>query len=308
MSNIKVKGERLKVKGLFYLLSILIFQFSFSSCNPEAKWETENVEIKIQVQTVSAAFIRCSFSTNKEAYYLIACEPAKKDLDPMSYQKQFMTLALDSANVEYLSWRHEQLLDGEFNIAPFASHMLQYGVTSHFFTNLRPNTDYWIYAFVVNPDKLEPAGKLFLETVTTKLVSVMDVHFEYRVRGYWDYIYPLNPDGKINNRFPYLTATQDSAYLTDYEGQTPEVYFSELFYAYAEFNRHEDIRYGVQVVENNGIDANVCFIEGHTYYTAIAAFDGVLGNNVIYKFTWTGEEYEAYFRDEDSIVSDGEDD
>lgn len=299
----------MKTKWAKWILAILpCILLLAPSCNPNAEWTTKDVVISMKAQTVSAGYIEYNFSPNKDAYYFIACEPVRAGEDPLAHPKQFMMLALDSANTAYINWRNGLLKEGEFNIAPFASHMLQYGVTSHFFTNLRPNTDYWIYAFVVNPDKLEPAGKLYLETVTTKLVSVMDVHFEYRVRGYWDYIYPLNPDGKINNRFPYLAATQDSAYLTDYEGQTPEVYFSELFEVYAELNKHEDIRYGVQVVENNGIDANVCFIEGHTYYTAIAAFDGVLGNNVIYKFTWTGEEYEAYFRDEDSIVSDGEDD
>ena len=27
-------------------------------------------------------------------------------------------------------------------------------------------------------------------------------------------------------------------------------------------------------------------------------------NNVIYKFHWTGEDYEAYYRDEDSFIYD----
>ena len=46
--------------------------------------------------------------------------------------------------------------------------------------------------------------------------------------------------------------------------------------------------------------------EGHTYYTAIAGCDGVVDGGVIYKFRWTGEDFETYFKDEDSIVSYGE--
>lgn len=296
----------MKIKGAI-ILSIFI-ALLFAACNPNAEWTTRDVVIGMKAQTVSAGYIEYNFTPSKDAYYFIACEPVREGEDPQAHPKQFMMLALDSANTAYINWRNWLLKEGEFNIAPFASHMLQYGSISHFFTNLLPNTDYWIYAFVVNPDKLEPAGKLYLETVTTAQTSVMDVHFEYRVRGYWDYIYPLNPDGKINNRFPYLAATADSAYIADYEVRTPEEYFSDLFDVYAEFNSPENIRYGVQVVENNGTDATICFIAGHTYYTAIAAFDGMLGNNVIYKFTWTGEDCEAYFRDEDSVVSDGEDD
>ena len=135
----------------------------------------------------------------------------------------------------------------------------------------------------------------------------MDVHFEYRIRGYWDYIYPLNPDGKINNRYPYLAATRDSTFLADVVEQSPEEYFSDLFDFLAEMNYVKDIRYGVQVVLNDGVDSDVRFEQGHTYYTAIAGFDGVVGGGVIYKFTWLGEEYEAYLKDEDNIVTYGED-
>jgi len=278
-----------------------------TSCNPEARWTTKDVTIQIAPYTVSAGYIECAFTPDDDAYYLVACEPAKEGVNPQDNPKQFMTLALDSANAEYIQWRYDLLQSGEFSIAPFASHCLQYGQIDKFFTNLEPNTKYWIYAFVVNPEKIQPAGKLFLQTVTTKSTSVVDVHFEYRVRGYWDYIYPLNPDGKINNHFPYLAATVDSLTLVElWEGMPPEIYFAQYFVNIAEADNKDDIRYGVQVVYNDGWSSHVAFEEGHTYYTAIVSYDGFIGNNVIYKFTWTGEDFEAYFKDEDSIVSNGE--
>lgn len=274
-----------------------------SSCNPEAQYETKDVAITISPSTISAAYIECSFTTDKEAYYLIACEPAQPGVNPMEHQKPFMMLALDSANTEYIMWRYDQLTAGEFNIAPFSSHCLQYGNIDHFFTNLIPDTDYWIYAFVVEPEKIQPAGKLFMQKVRTQKTSVVDVHFEYRIRGYWDYIYPLNPDGKINNHFPYLAATVDSLTLVDYWGGiSPEQYFSEYFQAIADVNAKDQIRYGVQVVYNDGYNTDELFELGHTYYTAIVSFDGFIGNNVIYRFTWTGEEMEAYFKPTQSIV------
>ena len=142
----------------------------------------------MSIKTVSAGFIECDFSTNVEAYYLIACVEAVEGENPLDHAKQFMTLALDSANVEYLTWRNKLLKEGEFNIAPFASHSLQYGPVTHFFTGLLPESDYWVYAFVVNPQTLQPAGKLYFERVTTLDESIMDVHFEYRIKGRWDYI------------------------------------------------------------------------------------------------------------------------
>lgn len=295
-------SNKFKISNLKSQIALLLV-IMLSSCNPEAQYETKDVAITISPSTISAAYIECSFTTDKEAYYLIACEPAQPGVNPMEHQKPFMMLALDSANTEYIMWRYDQLTAGEFNIAPFSSHCLQYGNIDHFFTNLIPDTDYWIYAFVVEPEKIQPAGKLFMQKVRTKKTSVVDVHFEYRIRGYWDYIYPLNPDGKINNHFPYLAATVDSLTLVDYWGGiSPEQYFSDYFQAIADVNAKDQIRYGVQVVYNDGYNTDELFELGHTYYTAIVSFDGFIGNNVIYRFTWTGEEMEAYFKPTQSIV------
>ena len=291
-------------KGIHYAVIMLVAAF-ITSCNPDAKWETKDVTIDINPYTVSAGYIECSFTPDKDAYYLVACEPVRPGYNPAdpNNQKQFMTLALDSANLEYLEWRNWRLTEkGDFNIAPFASHCLQYGAIDHYFTNLTPNTDYWVYAFVVDPDKLQPAGRLYLKTLTTTQTSMVDVHFEYRVRGMWDYIYPLNPDGKINNHFPYLAGTCDSLYLADEVKMTPEEYFAGYFLMISAMDATYAVRYGVQVVYNDGLSSDEMFEEGHTYYTAIVSFDGFIGNNVIYKFTWTGDDFEAYFKDEDSIV------
>ena len=205
MNNLKTRLIRLFILVLCPLSIVLCL-----SCNPEAKWTTSDVEINMEVVTVSAGFVECHFSTNKEAYYLIACVPAVEGENPQDHPKQFMTLALDSANVEYLAWRNSLLKQGEFNIAPFASHALQYGSVNHFFTGLLPGFTYWIYAFVVDPSTLKPSGKLYLETITTTEESVFDVHFDYRIKGKWDYIYPVDTLNKIYARFPYIATTCDS--------------------------------------------------------------------------------------------------
>ena len=73
-------------------------------------------------------------------------------------------------------------------------------------------------------------------------------------------------------------------------------------------NESDMIRYGVNVDLHDGRLGDLFFKEGHTYYTAIVGLDGFIGNNVIYKFKWTDEDFEAYFKNEDSIVDYGEDD
>lgn len=278
-----------------------------SSCNPEAPWTTNNVTVNMSIRTVSAGFVECNFSTDKEAYYLVNIEPVRKGYDPMAHQKQFMMLVIDSVNLEYLIWRNNLLKEGEINVAPFASYALNYGTTDRFFTNLDPDTYYWIYAFVVDPEKQQPAGKLYISTIKTTSESVVDVLFEYRVNGYWDYIYPVDSLGNIYSHFPYLALTADSQYIADETTMSPEEYFTYYFLDVMESDNTDEIRYGVQVAMNDGISSSEEFQAGHTYYTAIAGFDGLIGNNVIYKFNWTGEDFQAYFTDEDNIVSYGED-
>ena len=303
----KIKAERKKPLlslSISVLLSLSLLAGGLCSCNPEAKWVTDNVKVSMSITTVSAGFIECTFSTDKEAYYLVAIEPVRKDYNPMDHQKQFMTLALDSANVAYLKWRNELLKQGEFYVAPFASHALQYGTIDYFFTGLLPDEEYWIYAFVVNPETLQPSGKLLLQTVKTTSESIMDIHFDYRIKGSWDYIYPMDSHGNICGRFPYLATMLDSLTLVD-EAISSDmdsaalVYFA--FWALERFVEPEkaEVFYGVHAVDNDGWQSATTFQEGHTYYTALSGFDGSFKQLTVYKFTWTGDSCNIYLRDTD---------
>lgn len=281
-----------------YIISILFILFC--ACDPEARWETEDVTITMEIKNLSAGFIECEFSTDKEAYYLIAIDSVRHHYDPMEHQKQFMTLALDSANLTYIAWRNKLLQDGEFNIAPFASHALQYGRTTHFFTSLIPNTDYWIYAFVVNPETMKPIGKLHLMQVTTAAESTMNIRFHYRVKGNWDYVYPLDSNGHVYSRFPYIATTRDSMEIVQ-SGMNAEDYFSQWMQEQFDNPTKASIYYGVKAIENDGIGSHTTFQHGTTYYTAIGGFDGSIKQKIIYKFTWLGEETDLYFSEEDAI-------
>lgn len=302
MNNIKVKGERLKVKGLFILLSVCILQFLLPSCNPEAKWETKDVKLSMTINTVSAGFVECAFSTDKDAYYLISIVEPWPDYNPVANPKQFMQLALDSAYADYLMWRNNLLREKEFNVAPFSSHSLQYGHTHHFFTGLLPDEDYWVFAFVVDPVTLKPVGPLTLENVKTESESIMDVHFDYRIKGAWDYIYPVDSTGKIQANFPYIAITHDSLSLEadsvsgDEEAFTYFVMWTLERFLYPSL---ADVIYGVHVVENDGMQSSEVFQAGHTYYTAISGYDGSFKQTTIYKFKWTGSKCEYLFKDTD---------
>jgi len=299
------------------VLSLFSFQFSLSSCKSESAWEKEGVEVRIDIHKVSAGYVECDFTTNKDAYYLAAiCQPWE-DFIPTSNQKQFMQLALDSAYAEYLLWRNDLLRNKEFNVAPFSSHSLMYGQQHHFFTGLIPNREYWVFAFAVNPETMQPVSKLNIIPIRTDSDSNMDIHFDYRIIGQWDYIYPVDSTGKIYNHFPYIATTIDSITLvrdSDFiemlddigdMGEHTILYGVGLYFAAWASERFlepeiTEVRYGVYAVKNDGIQSGDVFREGHTYFTALSGYDGSFKQTTIYRFVWTGDSCNYYFRDTDS--------
>jgi hypothetical protein len=283
-------------------MCIGVWLISFAACNPEVAAHTEDVQITIDIEQVSAGFAQVSFSTNKEAFYLISIQPTQEGIDPQKIAKTFMLLSLDSAYVDYLYWRNKQLQQHIPFVADFSSHSLQYGDITHFFTLLQPNTEYWVYAFVVDPNTNKPAGKLFVETITTDSVSRIPLQFEYRIRGYWDYIYPVDSTGEVVSTIPWVCETIDSISIREGGWRVPGEYFFSRFknVYYEEYDR---ILYGIYAHNNDGVGDGTSpthFQEGVTYYTGMAALDAPLvfplPRNIynIYRFTWQGDSTNLY--------------
>ncbi len=296
-----LKDKRLNRRQFILFLLIPYTLFLAPSCNTEAAFETKDVKVNMTIKNISSGFVECEFSTNKDAYYLIAIQDPWENFNPTTNQKQFMQLALDSAYAEYLIWRNDLLRKKEFNVAPFSSHSLQYGNTTRIFTGLMPDRDYWVYAFPVDPETMTPAGKLVLENVKTLFASTVEIRFEYRVRGMWDYVYPVDTLGRINSRYPYTFLTVDSAEIASSiaEYGTPVHFFTEWAIDLFQYPELADIFYGVKATENDGIKSTSKFEEGHVYYTGINGLDGLFKHLAVYKFTWH-EDCVYYFHDTDS--------
>lgn len=288
---------------------VLLAAVGLCACDPNAKAYTKRIEIDINVQNISAGFVQVEFSTNREAFYLVSMQPAKEGINPQEIAKTFMLLALDSAYLDYLRWRNEELQNLVPFVADFSSHSLQYGTTNRTFCFLLPDTDYWVFAFGVDPESNKPFGQLFLKTVTTKQKSVLTMDFQYRVLGEWDYVYPKDTAGNIISDVPWLGMTIDSAELRSYEEyRVPGEFFVEAFQAYYGIKMDQMIFYGVVVHQNNGDDegtAGTKFEEGHTYYSAFAILDGPISfpppetRYDIYRFTWHGDSTDLFFTHKD---------
>lgn len=290
---------RVAVCALFAFLAI-----AFSACDPQVEANTINVNITVDIKKVSAGYIKVDFTTNKKAFYLTGIHPVRKEIGNIqNYAKQFMLLALDSAYVDYLYWRNQQLQDLIPFIADFASHSLNYGNTNQYFTLLQPNTEYWVYAFVVDPTSNKPSGSLFIETITTLETSSTPVFFEYRIEGKWDYVYPKDIEGNIDSHTPWVGETIDSITLREQNWRVPGEYFFDRFKNV--YNRDYDrILYGIFAHKNDGSEdgvSNTLYEVGKTYYTAMAALDAPLifplPDSIynVYRFTWMGDSTELYF-------------
>ena len=278
------------------------------ACDPDVKSHTKDVVINIDVMNVSAGYAQVHFFTNKKAFYMISIQPVKENIDPQKIAKTFMLLSLDSAYADYLYWRNKQLQVMTPFVADFASHSLQYGDVQHCFTLLKPNTAYWVYAFVVDANANKPAGQLFLETIHTDSVGNIPVYFEYRIDELWDYVYPKDSLGEINSTIPWVGETIDSITLREQGWRVPGEYFFERFQN-VYFGDYERILYGIYVHKNDGIGdgtSTTRYEEGKTYYTGMAALDAPLvfplPQNIydIYRFTWHGDTTSIYMTPDQS--------
>lgn len=291
------------------IVALLAFLASvFVACESGVVAHTDDVEITIDVQQVSAGFAQVHFETNKKAFYLMSIQPVREGIDPVKIAKTFMLLALDSAYVDYLDWRNKQLQQLVPFVADFSSHSLQYGTVDHCFTFLNPNTDYWVFAFAVDVNTNKPVGKLFCKQIRTERETDIPINFEYRVRGRWTYVYPKDKDGAIQSNIPWAGELVDSVKVRELGYESPASYF------YARLNDimqsdHSRALFGIYAQENTGVDAYYAspFEVGKTYYMGMVALDAPLVQPLwhqvydIYRFTWQGDSTELYFTPEHSV-------
>lgn len=276
------------------LLSVLCL----TSCEPEAHYDPHfsKVNLSMQVDLVSAAYMRVHFETDRAAYYLVACEEVIPGADPEAYPDQTMKLAADSAYMEYIIWRHDLLMDGIHDIAEFHHHSLQYGKSDIYFQFLKPDTEYWVFCFVVDPETCDPQGELHIQTVRTAKESQIPVYFNYRINGRWDYIYPIDTTGQLLTDVPWVVATLDSVRIREEGWPAPGICFADSF-SHISYDKKARVLFGVYSHNNDGVGdgtSTTNFQEGHTYYTAMASLDGMTGGVPtyydIFRFRWEGKD------------------
>lgn len=289
---------------ILYLASLLTV-LCLTSCDPDAIYYTKDVTVKIEQKRKSLSYVEAEFTTNKEAYYYMNILP---DTDTefvnlmRNNPRQFMNLMIDSAYVEYVSWRYSFLKAGESNVADFASHSLRYGPVKKFFQNLKEGSKYHLFAFAVDPSSNKPIGNLYTLDVETLTHQTVNIHFNARVSGNWFYIYPLDEKGKVIDFSPYVWSYIDEEFFEEKYEKNPEAFLRFLLYG-DEKEGSVDI---TADISSMGIDVDndnesQVLEPGMTCYIIIASLDGGINKITEYKFVYNGPQTELeliYGRDD----------
>ena len=280
------------MKKLALVFAALLLMLA--GCKTESKYHLLGVKFEIEVASVTKGYIHTYFYPSTVAYYVTGCMPVNDNYDPINKSRQFMTLMVDSLYIDYLDWRYDYLRNQEDYIADFASHSLQYGDSEKYFQNLQPDTDYWVYAFVVDPGTKEPFDKLWLTTVRTDSLSTCRAFFETRVQSSYFYMYPRESEGgEILGNVPYTGGIVDALDLMeafplplDFEGKLDK--YSERAYNLAvDYGILDDITYtGVKQINYAGR-----FKNGHTYYIIIGELQGGIYNRAYFRFVYNSSDY-----------------
>lgn len=279
-----------KISVIFALLALML-----GSCSTEAKYG-EKATIDIQVKQVGAGFCEVCYIPSEVTWYYAGIIEISNGYNPAAANKKnFMNLTLDEAYMEYIIWRHEMLSAGVPFIADFASHALSYGDLDRFELYLKPGTDYLLYCYVVNPETNKPVGNLYTKQIRTLASSELSVHYDYRIKGQWDYVYPKNEHGVIVEDVPWIGFTRDEQEVAA-SGLSAKEFFTQLYNQQLSSKEGSVFR-GMYAHNNNGFGdgtSSTLFQEGHTYYTAVMTFDGALSDLNLFKFTWTGPDMDLY--------------
>lgn len=127
------------------------------------------IDILLRENTLGATKVYIeAFPAHDEVYYVWDVVPCERLDNFKRSEKQYMELVLDGLYAQYINWRHQKLEAGEHYIGTFANQYLSYGKTHYFYTELTPDTDYYVFAFCVNSETNRPMGELTKKKFHTK--------------------------------------------------------------------------------------------------------------------------------------------
>lgn len=270
---------------------LILISVLFSSCNTAALYTTDQCTIRISVSegypTASSVLVNL-LPADSKAYYFSGIVESDIFYNHVN-DLRFMQMCLDYEYKEYIIWRYDLLEKEEEFIADFSSHCLSYGEDTKFFRELKPETEYVVFAFCVNPENNQPIGNLYRVNIATGELRESDLTFEVmfkeREDGTYVSIMPSNDDDS------YLWEWDDKAFL-DENKLTLKQYMEAVIKSWQEYGMAE-------YMYSKGPETYKCvegdLTPGHKYVMIATGYDGTFTTKIYHL------EFEYPFLTEDPI-------
>lgn len=218
-----------------------------------------------------------------EVYYVWDVTPCERIDNFNRSEKAYMDLVIDGLYAQYINWRHGLLEAGEPFVGSFANHSLSYAKTNYFFTDLKPETDYYVWGFCVNAENNKPMGPLYKKKFRTKSLPSPDFRssmtFEFEVNGKNVLVVPSEED--VDDYFVWSIITI-SELVTEFGGDTEKWVLSY----YKDLMQSDTMRKAMcRGLTKFGYN----FQPGETYVVAATAYELNFEKTLFYRvFTYDG--------------------
>ena len=239
----------MKFRSLLATLAV-VFSLLFAACEVPSGIilgeDDVTFDITISDVTTSGATVNVVPSDKTVLYYFDKVE--KSTYEAYKSDDDFMKKTMTNLR-EYVSSSGGALFSA-----------LSVGETDHTFSNeLRPDTDYYIFAFAID-SKLNPTSKLSLKEFTTEAVKMSNNTFEVSVNGGVITVTPSNND-------TYFWSVEPSDL---YEGQSDDYIMNDLI-AYYDSEGYLDYYLAVGV---SSFDYTTLLTAGDSFTVYVFGYEG----------------------------------
>lgn len=164
---------KLNCNDMKKILLILFATMGLMACETRAPYITTDTPLHFEATDVMGTQMTINAWAEDDRAYFYFDLIEKDTLDAINMSDEhLMTLILDKLYQNYLNWRFDYLVKDEEYIASFESRTFFHGKSHRFCFNLKPETEYVMFGFCVNPDNVQkPIGKLYRQPVSTTPVN-----------------------------------------------------------------------------------------------------------------------------------------
>ena len=179
------------LKKIFvFMVNVLLLGITYScNLNTESIYSTKPTKLNVEMAKLMDIFAYIRIRPEDSRCYYFYQVKSTEEVEKMTVNEaEYMQNCIDSLYCDYQAW-HEIYEKSSAFIADFASYSFYYGNSSKYFLLLKPNTEYQLLSFSVDPKKRKALGDLqrykFTTTpLNTTYVSPMVLDFQVEMYDY----------------------------------------------------------------------------------------------------------------------------